>query len=912
MTPLVKYSGRVDERGRRGIGLPLRLHPNCDSLGRVPGSGPVPCDVMLVGERPGKDEPVAGAVFVGLAGMELSRYLRFAQIDRKGVYITNVVKDFRYGEHPTPDELARDAPLLEQEIAQVNPRVIVPMGAYAIHYFLGDGYTVDVVHGAPRWDDTRGLYIFPTFHPAAGFYDGDAQPAIMDDFSRLGKFVRGELPYPEYTDDIDIGTVIDPAEIDQQGIDDRVYGYIPAIDTEGSTLRPWCLTYCSNDPVARLIKGDNKEVLSAFQQYVDSVPFVYLHNSPHDLAVLRGLGVRIGEGKFRDTMVLAYLLGIEPQGLKNLAYRHTGKERQSYGELTEQAAREKCLDYLAGVAGVEWPDPDPYFLWDPKSSSIKQHKPQGLNRRVANIFRDLESGKVNKSGEPVDPIKRWNDIEPYLREPAELLLGELWEATLDDIPYERALEYACTDAIDTRRIAPILERGIQEMGLEKICQIDHACLPIVDRMMEVGFPVGEQKLWDQLVDKCSAIIDKCKYQIEKMTGARINLDSGDQVAELLFGQLGLKPKKMTKGKVGDDGSYTKMPRGSTDLKSIQPLVSEHPVVPIILEGKHASKVKSSFGLAIPRYSRNSRIHATINSTRVITGRYAAKNPNLLAIPVRTELGKEIRNCFEAAEGRILSSHDLDQAEMRMMAHESGDSLMCEVLSDPRRDIHSETGALMFGIKTSWEDKYAGVDKMRHRYPAKRVGFGVITGITGVGLKDQMDLAGATQNGLPLGQGGIPWTEDKCTELIEEWFRIYPGARAYMDGMRHQASEYGYIKDWAGRIRYLPGVHSPIRHIREEALRQSHSHSIQAGAQSIIKIAMAEVWEWLKMWRRQGRYAEMLLQIHDELIHEWEDGDPEWLEETNQTIINVLQNAVKLRVPMLAKGSYGKKWGELKD
>jgi DNA polymerase-1 len=158
--------------------------------------------------------------------------------------------------------------------------------------------------------------------------------------------------------------------------------------------------------------------------------------------------------------------------------------------------------------------------------------------------------------------------------------------------------------------------------------------------------------------------------------------------------------------------------------------------------------------------------------------------------------------------------------MREMAHQSEDQFMCEVLNDPKRDIHSETASLMFGVPVG------NVDKQRHRYPAKRVGFGVITGITGAGLLDQMKLAGA-----------VDWTEDRCDEIIEEWFRIYPGVRTYMEACRTEARRYGFVRDRWGRRRYLPAIHSPIRHVREEAERQSHSFKISASAQGIMKLGM---------------------------------------------------------------------------
>lgn len=195
--------------------------------------------------------------------------------------------------------------------------------------------------------------------------------------------------------------------------------------------------------------------------------------------------------------------------------------------------------------------------------------------------------------------------------------------------------------------------------------------------------------------------------------------------------------------------------------------------------------------------------------------------------------------------------------------------------------------------------------MRYRYPAKRVGFGVITGITGMGLLDQMKLANT----------GVEWTEEQCDDMIEAWFAEFSYVRDYMDQCRAEARRYGMARDMWGRIRPLPGVHSPIPRVREEALRQSHSHKIQAGAQGIIKVAMAHIWENVlpPLWA-DGYYVEPLLQIHDELIFEM-DEDP-WLQEyMNAAVIDALSTKVidyfpDYRVRLGANGGFGPNWSAL--
>lgn len=270
---------------------------------------------------------------------------------------------------------------------------------------------------------------------------------------------------------------------------------------------------------------------------------------------------------------------------------------------------------------------------------------------------------------------------------------------------------------------------------------------------------------------------------------------------------------------------------------------------------------------------------------------AASDPNLMAIPVRSDLGLEIRNGFRAPDGYLLGTWDLDQIEMRVMADESRDPFLLELFLTGR-DIHSETASRCFGVPLHQ------VDKMKHRYPAKRVGFGVITGITGADLLDQFRMAGITG-----------WDEQQCDELIDAWFKVYPGVKTYMSNCRAEARRNGVVYDRWGRPRYLPGAQSTLSHIREEAERQSHSHKIQAGAQGIMKRAMAAIDQDIHQLQSDGYQVWPLMQIHDELILEFEEGLEVLLE---PMVVDRLTRTTTLPsgVPLGAKGAYGRAWGEL--
>jgi len=255
------------------------------------------------------------------------------------------------------------------------------------------------------------------------------------------------------------------------------------------------------------------------------------------------------------------------------------------------------------------------------------------------------------------------------------------------------------------------------------------------------------------------------------------------------------------------------------------------------------------------------------------------------------MGKLLRSGFVAGPGKVYGSWDLNQIEMREMAHQSGDPVLCARFVNDE-DVHAATAA-----------DYLGKDirdvTFTERYAFKRVGFGVITGITEIGLAEQMALAGA--------EG---WDEARCRDAIAGYFGIYKRVKQFMEDCRAEARRYGYVRDRWGRIRYLPGVHSDLKWIRAEAERQSHSFKISASAQGVLKMAMAAIWAWWENDKLLGR-VDPLLQIHDEILTE-NDDDKQFKGYLDEGMNYFLCNTTKLRVPIKSKGSYGRDWGSLKD
>jgi uracil-DNA glycosylase family 4 len=861
---------------------------------------------MLIGERPGENEAKERKPFVGLAGRYLDRYMFNAGIDRNFVYITNLVKTFvEYGK-PQDWEIRRDWPELMMEILEVQPQIVGLLGTYATEFMLGvDRANLDRTHGIPVYAAIGGFYdciAVPMTHPAAGLYSTEMMPQIMSDFVYLRMVMDGKLrPTPDlWAGNEDYGKLWTETR-PETGI--WTGANVGAIDTEGSAAAPWCATASFQHGTARIYLPTVAEKVPS----VLGLGCIYLHNSLHDLAVLRSMGISLGDDQFLDTMVLSYLLAIEPQGLKELAWRWNGMEMQSYGEIIAEADRNVALAYLEGINANEWSPAKEYVVVEGGKARIR--KPNSINQRVRRILADVHDDKRDSKGDRVDPRARWNKIEYHLKQEVVEALGPMPEATLNDVPRSKAVHYACRDADATLRLGPQLQAKINAMGLSDICRIDHGAIPIIDRMQHTGIGLAEDKFWVKLEDECDAQMGRMVHSIRQGTGWEINPDSPVQVAELLYDHLKLPVVKLTEG--GNDRTGGRIDEAtwrdaSTKDKALEAIVHLHPVVDMVLDYREASKIKSSYVSVFRSILRSgaNRVHPNLRITRVVTGRLACNEPNLLAIPVRSKLGKKVRGGFIAGEGRVIADYDLDQVEMRWMADESRDEALCRIFIDGKVDVHTDTAANMFG------KSYNSV-VTEERYAAKRVGFGVITGITEYGLLDQMILARAKR------PDGEQWTLDDCKQMIAAFFGTRPGVRRYMDDAGNEAEKFGYVRDRWGRIRYLPGAWSPIPAIKAEARRQASSFKIQAGAQGLIKRAMAVIWSdiirviagcynWNDMWS-----IEPLLQIHDSLMFDMTEDAAHY---AGQPIINAMCHTTKSNtgLPFKAKGGTGKTWGSVKD
>lgn len=925
--------------------------------------------LTLVGENPGADEDQAGFPFVGRSGEEIDRFLDTHHIVPDDCFMTNIGRVYKIGNpDPTPEDIATWESLLHAELNVAQPTWIASVGRVSTRFFLGD-VDMETVHGVPYtvtlpwFDNGRGgvVVVIPVYHPAAGFHSTELQAAIAYDFAQLAATVQGRLtprrpelidqfPDPDYRDltdsAIDLGTIM----LSLSG-GTKVEPLDVAIDTEGLPGNPWGLSYSVQPGQAFVIRKVHALAMRVFyMRLIEGIKAgrirVLLHNSLHDLRVLRELGIPIPDGCFIDTMVLSYHLCIEPQGLKPLASRHAGMEMESYDEQVSDAQDRIALEYYQLMKAVcdteihhqsfsqdpeltptgkvkrkggevvyplvaEWfeggfgqIEPYGYRAYDKTTGQLveKMKKPKQISFRVNNALRELEEGKLTPAG----LRKRWNDTDEIITDMVEALIGPMREADLDDVPLPRAVRYAARDADATKRIAPILMNRHKAMGLTRVSDIDHAIILMVDGMQAAGFPVNRDyfvKLSANLADRMRAV----QLEIRDKFGVYINPNSGDQVADLLFtpvadGGYGLISTKTTKGTVDKLTGELKKRRGSTQDKVLEGMRKEHEIIPYFLNYRGLSKAKTSFADVVVRKAvwEDGRwmIHCLFRITRVSSGRLSATGPNLLAV-VGGELGLEIRTGYEAGEGYELFEVDLAQVEMRVMASEANDAFLISMIMNDE-DIHAGTASKMFHLDLPRPYHKKQV-KSAQRDPAKRTGFGVITGIQPPGLVDQMRLQ------------GMIVTEDEAARWIADWLAACPAVPEYMQACHREAGAYGYVRDWAGRIRYLPGIHSPFRNIRAEAGRQSHSHKIQGGAQEIMKIAMATIHnEVVPYWRARGKYIVPILQVHDSLLFRTKGFNREEKEELEAQVKAAMYAAAPpgFRVPLDASSGWATDWGHL--
>jgi DNA polymerase-1 len=423
----------------------------------------------------------------------------------------------------------------------------------------------------------------------------------------------------------------------------------------------------------------------------------------------------------------------------------------------------------------------------------------------------------------------------------------------------------------TLRLTHKLRDEVEQAGLLKVYnEIDLPLVAVLARMEEAGVKLDCEVL-AQMSRRLERDIDSKAREIYDKSGCEFNINSPKQLGDVLFNKLNLpKPVKYGKGKTI-----------STAVDVLEGLAAEHEVPRMVLDYRQLAKLKSTYVDALPALlnSCTKRLHTTFNMAGSATGRLSSVNPNLQNIPIRTELGREIRAAFVAEPGHVLLKADYSQIELRLLAHFSGDKLLLEAYR-AGEDIHTLTASQVFGVPPLMVDA-------EHRRRAKAVNFGIVYGLSAFGLSQQI---------------GIDTKEAK--RFIDAYFEKYSGVRAFIERTLDQARQDQKVATLFGRVRPIPDIHSKNFNLRGFAERTAVNTPLQGTAADLIKIAMIRIDADL---RRLGLCSRMLLQVHDELVFEVPDAEVDTM---RRLVTERMEHAHQLRVPLKVDLGVGPNWRDL--
>lgn len=880
---------------------------------RVPGCGPSDAEIVFCGEYPGAREVMDGEPFVGRTSRDFNKLLLpMVGLQRRDVFLTNLYREYRPKGQSVPytkEEYEADLDELRGELGALRPKLVVSIGAEATRYFLGSDADLDEVHGILWRSPSDDWAVFPTAHIAA--YTPDQQARVWYDFGQLKAVVQAHTLNPRrmYEDPFPTPTYLD---ITDAGWVSCLRGVSHlSIDTEGRPGRGWSVQFCVQPGTAYMVRVASDACLRAFLRWLlAEQPTITFHGSLHDLGIFydqfRRLGLDVEalyDLRFEDTQVMAYLLQLEPRGLKPNCVRHCGMRMMDYTDVMGDVQAQLAQDYLLTIYDAEQHDYEVRAeaeLARINASPLvdahghpKRRKDGSIRYHRLTKPPSVPKTRLHKASLRVLSSARsyglWLDQDEDIQVAGyDLMRGEIPEASLDDVDYKVAKTYACRDADGTERLRPHLRQRMDALDLESVYRLELSTYPLIHRMMMVGM-LPDLEHFKKLSDKLEGEIARLRESLEVGTGhAGFNANSGDQVSDYLFGELALPEYKRT----SPDG------RPSTNDKILEALEHEFgveiPAIGGIRSFRETYKLKHTFVDRIPdfvaRYPHDGRVHATFRTTTVVSGRLSASDPNVLAQPEHGTFAADFKRGWIAAPGHVVAAWDESQIELRVLAHLSRDEYLLRAYRDGI-DLHAALAHRIFGVAPKDQDKH------KHRLPAKAINFGIPMGMQEQGLT------------LELRKNGLDITQQDAADWLAETEKIMPGVVSYKKAMIAQAKQNGYIRCLSGRIRYVGGIKSWDDRIRAEAERFAFSTPIQEGAQWVMKQAEAELWQVLCDYRRRGRWVEPLLQQHDALKLEMEDGlQWEFNDIMRALMIDVVDHC--LCVPLDVEGEWGYNFGDM--
>lgn len=454
--------------------------------------------------------------------------------------------------------------------------------------------------------------------------------------------------------------------------------------------------------------------------------------------------------------------------------------------------------------------------------------------------------------------------------PITMLIGEgKSQKCISGCELQETADYACADADMTFRLAELLAPELDRENQRKLfTEVEMPLVPVIGDMESAGIAIDTDMLTKMSL-RLGEQLTELEKEIHEHAGHPFNIASPKQLGDVLFGELHLPAGRKTQTGF------------CTDAAVLDELKEQHAIVRLILEYRTLTKLKSTYVDTLPQMVNvcDRRLHTSFNQARTATGRLSSSEPNLQNIPVRGELGREIRKAFVAPPGYLLLAADYSQIDLRALAHLSGDADLVKAFENDE-DIHMTTATRLYNVPPGQ------VTPDMRRF-AKTINFGVIYGMSGYGLEQATELS-----------------REESSKFIKTYFERYPGVTAYLEATKEQARSHGYVETIMGRRRYIPDINASNRQVREAAERMAINMPVQGTSADIIKVAMLHVRREMDERKLKSR---LLLQVHDELIFEVPQSELIFMSELAPRLMS---GAVKLKVPLKVDLKYGANWGEM--
>ena len=494
----------------------------------------------------------------------------------------------------------------------------------------------------------------------------------------------------------------------------------------------------------------------------------------------------------------------------------------------------------------------------------------GVHCRNVDFDTMIAAHLLTKSTLGLKSLAQW-ELDQEMTPISELIGTGRKQVTFDQVDIEPAVQYAAADADMTGRLRNTFSEQLDNLGLRPLLDnLEMPLVPVLVTMQSHGIKLDAGALHEMSRD-LNQQMQQTEQALYDSIGHSVNINSPQQLSDLLFKELGLPRTKRTKT------GY------STDANSLDGLKGLHPVVDNILEYRQISKLKSTYVDALPEMinPRTGRIHTSYNQTGSATGRMSSSDPNLQNIPIRTELGRQVRKAFVAENSPdwLLFSADYSQIELRVLAHLSQDQGLLEAFQRGE-DIHASTASLMFEVPIN--DVTSDMRRI-----AKVLNFGVIYGLSPHGIAQQTEFS-----------------REEGAKFIEDYFSKYPGIQDYLDRIKVKTRETHYVETVMGRRRYLPDINASNFNVRGAAERMAINMPIQGTAADIMKLAMIRVHRRLE---EENLRSKMLLQVHDELVFEVPQ---EELEAIKELVFDEMPAALELDVTLKVDAKWGPTWGDM--